>query len=200
MSLDRVVKKSKHGSQEVYNEYFCSGDLRLGIQLVMENDPHLSTWLGTWHNCWTGQQLSQEPSMSTEEALHESCNQEKIRSQAFEQMVEMLEAWSREPCTWGPSVQHLDSEISVLSLKGVLMFPEHLLSTILPRYGHTTTVEEVARLSAKGVKGDERYYRPKVFLFWFLTALVMQVAVWFTTLTNDDMRLVAVVALGVNGL
>ena len=196
MSLDRVVKKSTDGSQEVYKEYMRSGDLRLAIERVRANDKPLDDWLLTWQNCWTGQDLSPGPSMRKEEI-----QQMARQKTASEDMLEMLRAWSKEPCTWGPSVHHLESEISVLNKdgEGVLMFPEHLLSTILPRYGHLTTVEEVAYLSAKGARGDKRYYRSKVFFFWFLTGVVMRGIIALTS-TTDDVRLVAVVSLGVAGL
>lgn len=200
MSLDRVVKKSKRGSQEVYNEYFRSGHLRLGMDRVMDNDASLKLWLGTWRNCWTRRHLSPKLSMNVEEGPHASSDQMARRDTASTHMVEMLDAWKMKPCTWGPSVQHLESEISVLSTEGILMFPEHLLSTILPRYGHSTTVEEVAYLSAKGVKDDQRYYRFRVFLFWLVTAVVMRVYLALQAWTNDDAHLVAVVSLGVAGL
>lgn len=108
MSLYSVVKKSTHGIQEAYNEYIRSGDLRLGIERVRENDENLDRWLRTWQNCWTGQHLGLETAMSTEEGIQESSQAteegphdlpdqmaRRTTAAASTHMLEMLGAWRK---------------------------------------------------------------------------------------------------------
>lgn len=94
-------------------------------------------------------------------------------------MREMVDAWEKHPCEWGPRLEcpTLEYPITVINEegRGVLHLHRNLLSSILPRYGHKTSVDEIAYMSAKAVKGDQRYYGPKATAFWLCTLVFVRV-------------------------
>lgn len=179
MSLHRVMfAGNREHMHEVYDLYIRSGDLRLAADRIIREDVRLGEWLDSWQNC-----LDDLPKERPLKDL----------------MKKVLAACSTEdPSRWGPAIPHLESKFWVLNKEGegVLLMPEHLLSTIVPRYGHRTTVGEVAYLSAKGACGDKRYYRARVYLFWAATIAVFRTTM-FVTAAYESVQLVGVVSLGV---
>ena len=163
-----------------YNTFSKSGDLRIAIDEIRsdKNFEAMDQWLTEWRNCW------EEPSDGSKD---------------LSKMKRMLDACKKEhPSRWGPAKTKLELPIWVLNRdgEGVLVFSEHLLSTILPRYGHKTTVEEVAYLSAKGWCSDKRYYRPIAYYFWAASAVVLRTTIALAS-SIGDIRVLAAISFGV---
>lgn len=126
MSLDRVLAVTLSETRDLYNQYALSGYLRLAVQRIRYLDSRLDSWMNQWHSCWR----IDHPSTTR---------------RAMSPMRRIRIAYDEHPSRWGPRIRHLQSHIHVFNQdgEGVLVFRDHAISTILPRYGHTTTIEEV---------------------------------------------------------
>lgn len=109
---------------------------------------------------------------------------------------DMLDAWSCEPSEWGPPLPRLKLPITVSNECGfgVLKVPQCLLSSILPRFGHKARVDEIAYMSAKAANGDQRYYCPRVTLFWLLTMVFVRITLLVTARYEINVVIAATIA------
>lgn len=114
-------------------------------------------------------------------------------------MQYMLKSWNKPPSSWGPQLSKLELPITAINQDGlgVLLYPQRLLSSLLPRYGHKASIDEIAYMSAKAVKRDHRYYRPRVIYFLWMTTVVMRVCLLAMAPFKNNILIVApVTALG----
>lgn len=174
MSLNAVTVRLPAELASVYDDYVRSGDLRVAADRIRDvNLPRDSgEWLNSWHNCW------EESSPLAEDIFG------KKRLRKDKKVVKTL----LRGCTgskldhnrWGPLLSDLEMKMCVLNQngEGALLLPQKLLSTILPRYGHETSVSEVAYLSAKAAAGKCRYFRPKAYVFWLMGAVTIKASTW----------------------
>lgn len=164
MSLACVLGKGTVKARTLYEQYAMSGNMNVAADVAKNEDRRLRTWLASWKNC----------------AL--TAAKGSAWSSQAQQMRDILDGCMKtnvHSARWGVPLYHINKKSKIMVLNegrsGLLCFPEDMLSTILPRYGHRVSVEEVAYLSAKGKRGDMRYYSPAVYIWWMTTVYIMRV-------------------------
>lgn len=156
---------------KAYQDYWqVHPDARLGEWFSLQGG-HRDLGLMDWNECWVDENLSE----------------------CAWRVRHMLDAWSCAPGKWGPPLTRLKLPITISNKDGlgVRQVPQCLLSSILPRFGHKSTTDEITYMSAEAADADQRYYCATVTLFWMLTMVFVRIILLATARYDSNIVLVA---------